>query len=208
MDDDAPLDPAASAALIAEQRAKVVAAMDVDGRVLFGAWGVAWLLGFGVLWAAATERLTMSEEAAFLVFTGLLMLAGIVTAWHVAVKGTGVRGASTRQGAMYGWAWFLSYGVVFALGVALDRAGATDEVMNVAMTVAALLAVGALYMAGGAVWDERLQWALGAWIAVSTIVAALIGAPHMYLVMCIGGGGGMLVAAAAEAVRRRPAREL
>ena len=40
MVEDTPLDPASSAALIAEQRAKVEAATDVDGRILFGAW--AW----------------------------------------------------------------------------------------------------------------------------------------------------------------------
>ena len=94
----------------------------------------------------------LSCAAAFLVFTALLVLAVAVTAWHLAVKGTGVRGASARQGAMYGWAWFLSFGVVFALGVALDRAGATGEVMSLAMTVASLLMVGALYMACGAIW--------------------------------------------------------
>jgi len=208
MVEDTPLDPASSAALIAEQRAKVEAATDVDGRIMFGAWGVAWLLGFGLLWLVNSGRLTMPDEAAFLAFTALLVLAGAVTAWHLAVKGTGVRGASARQGAMYGWAWFLSFGVVFALGVALDRAGATGEVMSLAMTVASLLMVGALYMAGGAIWEERIQWALGAWICVSTIAAALVGSPHMYLVMSLAGGGGMLVAAGVEAARRRRPRVL
>ena len=170
--------------------------------------GVAWLLGFGLLWLVNSGRLTMPDEAAFLAFTALLVLAGALTTWHLAVKGTGVRGASARQGAMYGWAWFLSFGVVFALGVALDRAGATGEVMNLAMTVASLLMVGALYMAGGAIWEERIQWVLGAWICVSTIAAALVGSPQMYLVMCIAGGGGMLVAAGVEAARRRRPRVL
>lgn len=208
MVEDTPLDPASSAALIAEQRAKVEAATDVDGRILFGAWGVAWLLGFGLPWLVNSGRLTMPDEAAFLAFTALLVFAGALTTWHLAVKGTGVRGASARQGAMYGWAWFLSFGVVFALGVALDRAGAIGEVMNLAMTVASLLVVGALYMAGGAIWEERIQWALGAWICVSTIAAALVGSPQMYLVMCIAGGGGMLVAAGVEAARRRRPRVL
>lgn len=203
MVEDTPLDPAASAALIAEQRAKVEAAVDVDGRILFGAWGVAWLLGFGLVWLVAVDRLQMSAGAAMVTFIASLAGAGAVTAWHLTVKSRGVRGTSARQGAMYGWSWFLSFGVVAALGVALDRAGAGEEAMGVAMMVSSLLVVGALYMAGGAIWEERIQWALGAWICVSTIAAALVGSPHMYLVMCIAGGGGMLVAAAAEAVRRR-----
>lgn len=184
MVEDTPLDPAASAALIAEQRAKVEAAVDVDGRILFGAWGVAWLLGFGLVWLVAVDRLQMSAGAAMVTFIASLAGAGAVTAWHLTVKSRRVRGTSARQGAMYGWSWFLSFGVVAALGVALDRAGAGEEAMGVAMMVSSLLVV-------------------GAWICVSTIAAALVGSPHMYLVICIAGGGGMLVAAAAEAVRRR-----
>ena len=205
MDDDAPLDPAASAALIAEQRAKVQAATDVDGRVLFGAWGLAWFLGFGLLWLIGTNppRLVVMENVAWLVFVGLLVAAGAVTAWHLTVKSRGVRGTSARQGAMYGWAWFLSFGVVAALGFALDRAGANEESLGMAMMISSLLVVGALYMAGGAVWEEHRQFALGAWICVATIAAALVGAPHMLLVMSLAGGGGMLAAAAAEGVRRR-----
>ena len=208
MVEDTPLDPASSAALIAEQRAKVVAAMDVDGRVLFGAWGVAWPLGFGLLWLGETGRVTMSAQVALGGFFGLLAAAMGVTAWHLAVKGRGLRGASARQGAMYGWSWSLSFGVVGALAYALARAGASEEVTGVAMMITSLLVVGALYMAGGAMWEEQIQWALGAWICVATIAAAIVGLPHMYLVMAVGGGGGLLVGAAADAVRRRRPRVL
>jgi len=208
MVEDAPLDPAASAALIAEQRAKVEAAMDVDARVLFGAWGVAWLVGFTVLWLRDLEPpvLRMSQQAGMMVFAALLFAAGAVTAGHLTVKGRGLRGASARQGAMYGWSWSLSFAVVWALAFALARAGASDEVIGVAMMITSLLVVGALYMAGGALWEERIQWALGAWICVATIAAALVGLPHMYLVMAVGGGGGLLAGAVADGVRRRRAR--
>jgi hypothetical protein len=65
-DDDEPLDPAASAALIAAQRARVQEATDVDARLLFGVWGVAWLVGFGALYGWAW----------FLGFAGVFALAG------------------------------------------------------------------------------------------------------------------------------------
>ena len=58
------------------------------------------------------------------------------------------------------------------------------------------LLVAALYMAGGAMWTDRAQFALGAWIALSTVVAAAVGPPGLLLVMSLAGGGGMLVAAA------------
>ncbi|GAA2720927.1 hypothetical protein [Cellulomonas aerilata] len=204
-DDDPPLDPAGSAALIAAQRARVAAETDVDGRLLFGVWGAAWLLGFGALWAVAGDRpaLGWSPAAAGVLFAGLLVAAMVVTSVHVARRTSGVHGTSSLQGAMYGWAWFLGFVAVFALASGLTRAGAGAGVVQVAMTLVPPLLVGVLYMAGAAIWRDRAQFALGAWILVVTIVASFVGTPGMLAVMSLAGGGGMLAAAVAEAVRRR-----
>jgi len=203
-DDDAPLDPAASAALIAAQQARVAAETVVDGRLLFGAWGTAWLLGFGALWSAVGEPplLRWPGSVAGPVFAALLVTAMAVTVVHVARRTAGVRGTSAVQGAMYGWAWFSGFVAVFALATALVRAGADDGVIRVAMTLVPALLVGALYMTGGAIWQDRTFFALGAWIVLVTVVAAFAGVPGMFAVMAVAGGGGMLVAALTEHARR------
>ena len=203
-DGDAPLDPAASAALIAEQRARVAAETDVDGRLLFGVWGAAWLIGFGAMWSVAGDRpaLGWPPAVAGTVFGGLLVTAMVVTAVHVARRTAGVRGASATQGAMYGWAWSLGFLAVFALANALVRAGAGPEVIQVAMTLTSSLLVGVLYIAGAAIWQDRTQLALGVWIVVVTVAAAFAGVPTMLAVMALAGGGGMLAGALALAVRR------
>ncbi len=204
-DDDAPLDPAAGAALVAAQRARVAEETDVDGRLLFGVWGVAWLLGFGALWAVAGDRplLGWPPATAGAVFGGLLVTAGVVTAVHIARRTSGVHGDSAVQGAMYGWAWFLGFAAVFALSAALTDAGAEPLVIQTAMTIAAPIVVGVLYMAGAAMWRDRMQFALGVWILVVTIAAAFAGMPHMLAVMAIAGGGGMLVGAFVVGIHRR-----
>lgn len=203
--DDAPLDPAAGVALIEEQRAKVLEATDVDGRILFGAWGAAWVLGFGALWATALDEplLPWAHTTSQWVFFALLVAAMIVTAVHIGGRSTGVRGASAMQGAMYGWAWSLGFAGIGALGFALDRLDASAAVTGTVMTTGSTIVVGALYMAGGAVWKDRNQFALGAWIGVVTVVATVVGYPHLLGVMALAGGGGMLVMAAVDAVRRR-----
>lgn len=204
-DDDPPLDPAASAALIAAQRARVLGATDVDGRLLFGVWGVAWLLGFGVMYGVAGDRppLDWYPTVAGGVFAGLLVTAGVVTAVHIARRTAGVHGDSAVQGAMYGWSWALGFAGVFTLSAALARAGAEPVVIETAMTIAAPIVVGVLYMAGAAIWQDRTQFALGAWILVVTVAAGIVGMPHMLAVMSLAGGGGMLVGAVAVAARRR-----
>jgi len=204
-DDDAPLDPAAGAALVAAQRARVAAATDVDGRLLFGVWGAAWLVGFGALYAVSGDRplLDGDPDLALALFAAILVAAMVVTATHIARRSAGVHGGSAVQGAMYGWSWFLGFVGIFALAAALTDAGADPEVVQTAMTVAPASLVGVLYMAGAAIWRDRTQFALGAWISVVTTVAALVGLPSMLAVMAVAGGGGMLVAAGVSAGRRR-----
>ncbi|WP_298459028.1 hypothetical protein [uncultured Cellulomonas sp.] len=204
-DDDAPSDPAATAALIVQQRARLAAATDVDGRVLFGAWGLAWLLGFGLLYLTAGDDplVVTSPTVAGVVFAGLLMTALVVTAVHVARRTAGLHGTSSVQGAMYGWTWTLGFVAIFALGGALARAGADPEVLGTVMTIAPPVLVGVLYMAGAALWRDRTQFVLGAWILVATVIASFAGRPLMLAVMAVAGGGGMLVGAVAEELRRR-----
>ena len=204
-DDDVPLDPAAGAALVAAQRARVLAATDVDGRLLFGVWGAAWLLGFGALYLVSGDRPVIDGDPAVAgwLFAGVLVAAMVVTTVHVGRRTAGVHGTSAVQGAMYGWAWSLGFLGVFALASALRAAGAEPVVVQAAMTVASPLLVGVLYMAGAAIWQDRTQFALGAWILVVTVVAAFVGLPHMLAVMALGGGGGMLAGAMAVAVHRR-----
>lgn len=203
-DDDAPLDPQLVAQIVADQRARVRSAIDVEARVLFGAWGVAWLLGFGALWVAQSQAAPPFDEGvALAAFAVLLLAAGAVTAWHLAVRTRGVHGTSAVQGAMYGWTWCVAFLGVFTLPQALERAGASGDVQTTVMTVVPALVVGALYMAGGAMWGDRTQFTLGAAIGVVTAVAALVGLPHMLGVMAVAGGGGMLLTAGVDAVRRR-----
>ncbi len=96
------------------------------------------------------------------------------------------------------------------LNIALGRLGVGDDVALTVNSIVPALLVAALYMAGGAMWNDRAQFALGAWIAVSTVVAAAAGPPGLLLVMSLAGGGGMLAAAAGPHARggRRTGRSV
>lgn len=206
-EDDVPLDLVAGAALISAQRARVARETDVDSRLLLGAWGIAWLLGFGVLYSAAGDPplVRWPGPPAWAVFAALLTAAAVVTSVHTARRTAGVHGTSAVQGSMYGWAWLLGFVAVFALPSALTRAGAGGAVVQVTMTLVPAVLVGVLYMAGAAIWGDQVQFALGAWILLVTVAAAFADLPGMLAVMALAGGGGMLVAASVETVRRRRA---
>lgn len=202
VDDDEPIDPRAGLDIVAAQRRRVRDS-DVDGRVLFGIWGVAWLLGYLVQWWSASQSPTGTSTAPAGAVFGALMFAGVVlTIVHVARRSRGVRGTSQVVGAMYGWAWFLGFVAQGTIVAGAINADAPPQVVAVVANGAACLVVGLLYMAGGALWREPPFYALGAWLLVTAAAASLVGMPAGYLVMALAGGGGMTAAAVATVVHR------
>lgn len=207
VDPDPRLDPAESLRLVAEQRARTHAALAPDERLLFGAWGVAWFVGFGLMWLAYPDReggalVEVPGVVVGLAFFVLLVSAGVVTAFHSIRAGRGLSGSSSRTGAMYGWGWFLGFAMLPCIVLSAERLGAPAEVTALLWPALSGLIVGLLYVGGGAAWDDPLQFAIGAWIIATTGAGCLLGLPALYLVMCLAGGGGFLAAAAWFAVRR------
>src|SRR6201991_2309959 len=64
-----------------------------------------------------------------------------------------------------------------------------------------LLLTGTLSLAGGMLWQDRLQYGFGVWIIVSGGASVLVGVPGNFLVLCLAGGGGFLVASLVYFVR-------
>lgn len=198
-----PLDPAASLALIHAQQEHVRDRGEPDARFLFALWGAAWIGGYLALFLTARTGPTLQPSGvAFSVFGVVIVGAAVGTVVHVLRRSAGVRGPSARSGAMYGWSWFLGFLAVYLVNTGIVRAGASPEVVAIAWNSTSCLLVGVLYMAGGALWQEKPMFALGVWVVVVTGAAAVVGMPWTYLVMAVAGGGGMLALALADHVRR------
>ncbi|MEJ5947021.1 hypothetical protein WDZ17_17150 [Pseudokineococcus basanitobsidens] len=200
-------DPQEALALLRAERTRTSRALQPDARLLYGVWGLAWLVGFVALWTATTGRgpLVLPGAVAETTFGLLLAAALVVTTVHVARRSAGVRGASARQGAMYGWAWFLGFGLYFAVMASAADAGASAGLLGVLAPALAGLVVGLLYLSGGAMWQDRTMYTLGAWVLVASAADALAGFPTNQLVMGLLGGGGFLVAAVVLHLRGRSA---
>lgn len=197
--DEGELSPAELLELLERERARAGAAIGPDPRLVYGVWGLAWLLGFGAQYAGLTGDL--APAVAGVAFLLLLVAAAVVTAVHMARRFAGVRGVSTRVGAMYGWTWTLGFVAYGAIMSSAARAGVAETVMGLLWSAGSGLVAGLLYMTSGALWQDRVQYGLGAWILLTSAAGALAGAPVIYLVMSLAGGGGFLLAAAYFAVR-------
>jgi hypothetical protein len=203
---DAPLDLAAARAIIDAQRDRVRATTYTDDRIIFGVWAVAWLAGYGVLWWFGHDDVEAVPWWGWAAF-GALMMAGVATTiTHSLRRMSGMDGVSRRTGVLYGWSWFVAFAAGQTLVGGLAGAGVPDEAVALAANGISALIVGILYMAGGALWQDRAQFALGVWMAVVAAVATLVGLPWTFAVMGLAGGGGMAVGALLAHLAQRQSR--
>lgn len=174
-----------------------------DEVVLYLAWGLAWLLGYGALHGARFGWLPIDREPALLVL-GLCILAGaLVTLTMAARRSRGIRGHSSFIGAMYGSAWVLGFLVMGASSGLIARAIGDFWLVGLVINSIAVLIVGLLYITGGTTFNDPTQAMLGIWFLVVDVIAIISGPEHFLTVFFVLGSGGFLVGAVLEYVRRR-----
>ncbi len=204
--DDEPLSPQASLALIDEQRQAALQDLDVDPAIFLVPWGVAWLVGYGLLFLryGPDERVPLSMPGWLPILTlyALLVAAAAVTGVAGFRASRGVAGESAERGTMYGWSWFMAFA---GFGVLSSRFEPylPEAQFGLLMGSLPVLITAILYMSGGAVWRDRHQFGFGVWLSVINAGGVLAGPGWHSLVVSLLGGGGMLASAAYQHSRRR-----
>ncbi|MFC6018715.1 transporter [Plantactinospora solaniradicis] len=201
-----PADPAAALRLIAEQQAEAARKLSPNLLWYYWPWGLAWLIGFGLLFLFSGPNGRMFVEMPLwlplaTLFT-LLIAAGIISGVTGARTYGQVAGDSRRRGQWYGLAWGLGFaGVMTVLGPVSDHL--PEDLAGLLWAGVSVGLTGALHMAGGAIWLDRNLFRLGVWISVINIVGVIAGPGWHALVISVAGGGGMLVAGVVFLLRDR-----
>ncbi|MBC7724882.1 MAG: hypothetical protein H7146_09050 [Burkholderiaceae bacterium] len=203
--DPEPADPAAMMAILRDQQQRVDRALLAPVPWLLFVWGVAWLVGYLLLWSAWPagnpwfQIPVLAAGAGF----GVLMAASIATSAVMGMRiNRGVTGVSDFAGTVYGLSWSVCGFAFFALGSGLAANGASPELLSIYFPSAFGLMAGTLYLAGAALWRDRGQLVLGIVMLAVSSVAPFAGQPGNNLVMALAGGGALLAGAAAMWVRR------
>ena len=206
-DDDMPLaDPAESLRLIRQERSNLARTLTPDPRLMYWPWGVAWLVGFGLIFLRFSPGgRVLVHMPAWLPSTVLLILlvaAGIATGIAGGRAGRQVAGPSSRQGLMYGLSWTVAFA-----GMSVVLAQFNGELAPARQTLlwggAMVALTGALHMAGGAIWNDRNLFVLGAWTSLVNVVGIVFGVGWHPLIVAVAAGGGMLVLGQAGWMRLR-----
>jgi hypothetical protein len=108
---------------------------------------------------------------------------------------------------MYGWSWTLGFCTLAAVNIGVTRLGLPDDAVTLLWSGSSLLLIGVLYLAAGALFQDRFQYGLGVWMLVSSAGSVFAGVPGNFAVVSLAGGGGLLLAAGYFALHypRRPA---
>ncbi|HEY6278373.1 MAG TPA: hypothetical protein VIX86_18810 [Streptosporangiaceae bacterium] len=206
-DGTAGMDVQAAAAIMAQAHERARRELAVRRPVLFLAWGLVVLVGYGAMWLSVRGQHPFHGPTAPAIATlvGLFLLAAVMTVWFVDRATSGIGGPSTLQRGIFVLA--LAAGA-FALVVeknTLSYAGAGRPVVALFGAAIPLLVTGLVFVASSAI-NARLDWprlALGLWLLAVAAEGAWSG-PVTYLAVCaLAGGGGILLMAAVEPRLRR-----
>ncbi|WP_040166003.1 hypothetical protein [Microbacterium gorillae] len=195
LDDETPLDPAEMLALVKRSQLDTARRAATLIPWILITWGVAWLIGFGLLWLAYGPGV-IGETVAWVVFA-VLMILGVVASAILgtrATRGTRDTKAENMAGLLFGLACMAGFISVGVLGYALAKAGMSFEVGALYYPSMYGLIIGVTYLFGGATWRTPYPAYVGGWLIVVSLVAPFVPFPLHYLVFSIAGGGAFLVA--------------
>jgi hypothetical protein len=177
----------------------------VNQPLIYGAWGLAWLIGCGAMWLSVLGQHPFRGAAGWAsAILGVgIGLAVVVTAIATVRASSGIGGVSARQGMMFGLAWPVGFGALFVIIGAASHVGASAKVMGVLGAAGPLLLVGLIYMVAAGMWLDRVMFWLGVWALVVAAAGAWTGPVGVLFMDAVAGGGGFLAASALTAWRNR-----
>ncbi|AYF97281.1 hypothetical protein [Protaetiibacter intestinalis] len=204
--DDDDLTPEQSLALIAGETRGVKRLFGAQVPVYYFVWGGAWLIGYTLLWAAwpgGPSPVAVPLVVAAPAFAALILGAAVTSAVVGVRTNRGIKGVSDFVGTVYGISWAVLGTATAALGYALIRAGATDEVVAIYFTSAYALLVGAMYLAGTMLWRSPDQLVIALVMIVAAAVTGFFGAPGNMLAMALIAGPALLIGGVVSLLRLR-----
>jgi hypothetical protein len=177
----------------------------VNQPLIYGAWGLAWLIGCGAMWLSVLGQHPFrgADGWASAILGVGIGLAVVATAIATVRASSGIGGVSARQGMMFGLAWPVGFGALFVIIGAAAHFGASAKVMGVLGAAGPLLLVGLIYMVAAGMWLDRVMFWLGVWALVVAAAGAWTGPVGVLFMDAVAGGGGFLVASALTAWRNR-----
>lgn len=180
----------------------------IDNRPVYLAWAGAWLVGHGATALAGGDDPVVAMPGWL---PPLLLIAGVLAALSLTVVRSvadkrRMHGEHEQTAAMLGNAWVVGFLGLGALITGASVATGDSSLQSLLWPTGSALVVGMLYTAGGAAYRDRVQYALGTYLAVVGAAAVTLGGTGSTALLATVGVAGYLAAAGAEPRRVAAAR--
>jgi hypothetical protein len=193
-----------AAAVLQDARVRARRELVISAPVVYAAWGLVWLLGYGGMWLSVRGQHPYQgpsgvSVAAVFVLAGFAVAAVLVIASKTVA---GIDGRSARDRRIILATWGIGFLIVVVLQAAISGSVSTRTVAFVGFAVPVLLA-GLTYLLAFALGRIRPAFALGAWLVLVGASCAWL-APATILATCALAGGGAFLLMAVIETRLRP----
>lgn len=160
-----------------------------NNRPSYLAWGATWLVGYGALALAGGPDpvVALPSRLPSLLLVGGLVTATVVTALTTIRDQRGVSGPAKTAGTLFGLAWATGFTALALLITALARALGDQLVHTLLWPTGSALVVGLLYLMGGALQRDHLQYALGTYLALLGSASVFLDSPGHYWALAVAG---------------------
>jgi hypothetical protein len=188
-----------AAAAMQDARARAGKELVISAPVVYAAWGLVWLLGYGAMWLSVRGQHPYRgpsgvSVAAVFVLAGFAVAAVLVIASKAVA---GIDGRSARDRRIILATWGIGYLIVVVLQAAISSSVSARTLAFVGFAGPVLLA-GLIYILAFALGRIRRALTLGAWLVIVGASCAWL-APATILATCaLAGGAGFLLMALIE----------
>ena len=202
-DEHAALPPEEALAIMQRERTMIARRMARQIPWILFAWGIAWLLGYGMLWLIDGAKPLLSVPLVPAVITFIVLLLGAVAVSIVigtrAGRGIRTSPAAAFTGTVYGITCSVAFIAIYVFAAGLAANGMSVELQTIFFPTGMALIVGLLYLVAGAIWHAVPSIVMGGLMVVVALIAPFFGYPNHYLFLAVAGGAVFLVGGASVA---------
>jgi len=196
-----------AAAVARDARARARKELVISAPLVYAAWGLVWLIGYGAMWLPVRGQHPYSGPSGVSI-AAVFVLAGFAAAGVLVIASkavAGIDGQSVRYRRIILATWATGYLILLIVQAAISGSVST-RTLAFAGFAGPLLLGGLTYLLASALGRNRSAFALGGWLVLVGASCAWL-APATILATCaLAAGGAFLLMAVIETGLRAHAR--
>jgi len=199
MEQDQDMSAQEAASVMQDARARARKELVISAPVVYAAWGLVWLIGYGGMWLSVREqhpyRAPSGVSMAALFVLAAFAVAAVIAVVHRRTEGIGGQSARDRRFILATWA--TGYLILLVVQATISHSVGARAYAFLDFAGPLLLA-GLVYVLAFVLGRHRSAFALGSWLIIVGASCAWL-APATILATCaLAGGGAFLLIAVIE----------